>query len=230
MCRPVLLGLLAIILATVAILITHATPNSDRQQEIGLALDQYAAARTADQRSAVIDYLQHFDRKLVAGAVVDHIIASRTGIEATAYNGLVEALNPDGCLAVLDRLGKTDVSAAKGKLIVAMRHCQNMDCIQALEHCLDDKRAVLFEARGPRPRRVCDLAYDELYLKLRSDTRFGLDSSPRMKDVISEKTPIKSRDVLIAKLKAKLTGITPTASPSPSATPEQGKPATADIS
>jgi hypothetical protein len=96
-----------------------------------------------------------------------------------------------------------------------------------LEGCLDDKRPVPFEVHGTHPRRVCDLAYDELFLKLRSDSRYGLDASPKMKGVISERTTMKSRDALIAKLKAKLAETLP--SPSPSATPEPIKPATAAI-
>ena len=192
-----------------------------------MALDQFAAAKTTDQRAAVVEFLRHFDHKLVASAVVDHIIASRTGTEATAFNGLVESLDPDGCAAVLDRLGKADVPAPKGKLIVALRHCQDAECFRALEACLADKRPVPFEAHGTHPRRVCDLAYDELFLKLRSDSRYGLDPSPKMKGVISEKTTIKNRDALIAKLKAKLAEKLP--SPSPSSTPEPPKPATAAI-
>jgi len=214
-----LIGLLAILLATLAPQSAWAQANTDRQQEIGMALDQYAAAKTTDQRAAAVEFLQHFDHKLVAAAVVDHIIASRTGVEATAFNELVEALTPDGCAALLDRFAKTDDPLVKGKLIVALRHCQNAECLRILEACLDDNRPVPFEAHGKHPRRVCDLAYDELFLKLRSDSRYGLDSSRRMKGVISEKTPIKARDALIAKLKAKLTP-----SPIPSATPVPAKP------
>ena len=181
-----------------------AQANTDRLQEVQMALDHYAEAKTADQRAAVIDYLQHLDRKLVTGAVIDHIIASRNGTEATAYNGLVASFNPDGCAALLDRLGKTDQPTAKGKLIVALRHCQGEESLRALASCLGDKRPVPFEARGAHPRRVCDLAYDELFLKLRSASRYGLDPSPKMKGVITAKTPVKARDTLIAKLKAQL--------------------------
>jgi hypothetical protein len=198
-----------------------------------MALDQYAAAKTADQRAAVVEFLQHFDQKLVAESVVDHIIASRNGTEATVFNELIAALNPGGCATLLDRLGKTDGPVAKGKLIVALRHCQSRGSLKALGACLNDKRSVPFEARGPNPRRVCDLAYDELYIKLRGNPLYGLDATPRMKGFIYENTPPKGRDTLIAKLKARLAKYppapVPSAAPSPSATPEQAKPATAAI-
>ena len=189
-----------------------AQSGADRQQEVEMALDHYTEAKTPDQRSAVTDYLGHLDRKLVAAAVIDHIIASRNGAEATAYNELLEAFAPDACTAVLDRLGKTDQATPKGKLIVALRHCQGDEPLHALTACLDDKRPVSFEAHGAHPRRVCDLAYDELFLKLRNDPRYGLDPTARMKELIGAKTPIKTRDALIAKLKSKL------AAPAPSAT------------
>ena len=236
----------ALILATVAMRPAWAQSDTARQQEIALALDQYAAAKTPGQRATVIEYLQHMDRKVVAGAVVDHIIASRTGTEATTFNELLATLNPDGCAAALDRLVIADQPIAKGKLIVALRHCQGEEAIQALATCLDDPRPVHFEARGANPRRVCDLAYDELFLKLRSDSHYGLDSSPRMRGIITAKTPVKARTVLIAKLKAALAAKVPTPSPSPSetpsatpsappsatpsATPDAPKPATAAIS
>jgi hypothetical protein len=206
----------------------RADTNADRQEEVEMAFDHYTAAKTEDQRTAVIDFLQHFDRKLVADALIDHIVGSENGAEATAYNKLIEALSPDGCAALLDRLGKTEDAVEKGKIIVAFRHCQSADAIHALAGCLDDKRPVPFEAHGSHPRRVCDLAYDELYLKLRSDPQYGLDSSSHMKGVITEKTPVKSRDTLIGKLKVNLAAAAPAASatPGPSASPAASASAT----
>lgn len=192
-----------------------------------MALDQYAEAKTDDQRTAVIDYLRHLDQKLVAATLIDQIIASRNGTEATFYSRMVQALNPDASAALLDRLEKTDDPTAKGKLIVALRHCQGGKSLQALEGCLDDKRLVLFESHGSHPRRVCDLAYDELFLKLRNDSHYGLDASPRMNGIITEKMPMNSRDTLIVKLKAKLAE--QIQSPAPSPAREPVKPATAAI-
>ena len=74
----------------------------------------------------------------------------------------------------------------------------------ALAAALADKRPVHFEAHGKFPRRVCDLAYDELYLKLRQDPKFGLDPSPKMKGVIREATPVPERDKLIKALAARM--------------------------
>jgi hypothetical protein len=186
---------------------------ADRQQDIEMAFDHYTAAKTDDQRAAVIDYLQQLDPRIVTQALVDHIVAAPNGVEATAFDKLVEVFIPEGCEAVINRLAKTDEPVAKGKLIVALRHCRDDDAIHALAGCLDDKRLVPFEARGTHPRRVCDLAYDELFLKLRDDPQYGLDPSPRMQGVITEKIPEKTRDALIASLQAKLAGV---ASPTPS--------------
>jgi len=194
---------------------------ADREQEIEMTLDHYTDAHTQDQRTAAVDYLKQFDHKLVANAVIDHIIASRDGVEATAFDKLIEDLNPDGGAAVIDRIPKTGDAVAKGKLVVALRHCEGDDCIRILTACLDDKRPVPFAAHGPNPRRVCDLAYDELFLKLRSNAYYELDPTPRMKGVITERTPTEDRDVLIERLKAKLaTAASPAPSPAPSATPE----------
>lgn len=216
------------ILAAAAMQPARGQSAGDRKQEVDLALDQYGAAQTADQRATVIDYLRHLDRKLVAGAVIEHIIASQNGDEATKYNTLIEIFAPDGCTAVLDRLAITDNPTAKGKLIVALRHCQSQESLHALAACLGDQRPFLFEVHGPLPRRVCDLAYDELFLKLRNDRHYGLDPSPRMNGLITEKTAVKTRDTLISELKAKLAHI-PLPSASPSATPEPAKPATASV-
>jgi len=202
---------LALALVAVAPLL-HADPLADRKAEIEMAFDQYVAAKTEDQRTAVIDFLQHFDRPLVASALIDHIIASRTGEEATAYNKLVEGLNPDGCQALLDRLSIETDAIPKGKLIVALRHCQSPGAISALAASLDDTRPVPFAAHTSHPRRVCDLAYDELFLKLRNEPRYGLDTSSQMKGIILEKTPATERYALIAKLKQSLA---PTVSGSP---------------
>jgi hypothetical protein len=191
-------------------LLAFATPgaradkDADRHAEIEDAFDHYTAAKTDDQRAAIIDFLQHYDRKTVAGALIDHIVNSRSGNEATEFNKLIEALSPDGCMALLDRLAIEKEAVAKGKLIVALRHCQGREAIPALAACLDDKRPVKFEAKTPTPRRVCDLAYDELYLKLRTNPSYKLDNSPQMRDLISEKTPATKRDEMIERLRASL--------------------------
>jgi hypothetical protein len=219
-----LLALAAIILATAPARPARAQPGADRSQEVEMALGQYAEAKTPDQRATIVEYLQQLDRKMVAGAVVDHILSARNGTEATAFNDLVESFAPEGCAAVLDRLAKAAQPIPKGKLIVALRHCAGDETRSALESCLADKRPVLFEARGKQPRRVCDLAYDELFLKLRGDSRYGLDASPKMNGIITEKMPVKERDALIAKLKQKLSKKSP--SPAPTPPPEPAKPAT----
>jgi hypothetical protein len=217
----------ATILAIPLAIPARAQTTGDRRREIETALDNYAEAKTGDQRAAIIEYLRQLDRKQMAAALIDHIIASGNGIEATLYNDLIEVFKPDGCNAILDRLQNTDDAVAKGKLIVALRHCAGPDIDGALEGCLGDKRPVPFAAHGPLPRRVCDLAYDELFLKLRTDPRYGLDPSPRMRGIITEATPIKTRDTLIARLRSKLPVKVP--SPAPSVPPEITKPATAAI-
>lgn len=210
----------AVLLAAPATQPAWAQSSADQQQEVEMAFDHYTAARTDDQRAAILDYLQHLDHTMATTALIDHIIASRNGVEATAYDKLVQAFDPEGSAAIMDRLAKTDDPVAKGKLVVALRHCEGDPVVHALAACLDDVRPVLFEAHGAHPRRVCDLAYDELFLKLRDDPHYGLDPTPRMTGVITEKTPVKSRDVLIAKLKANLAAPA-SPSPAPSATPTQ---------
>lgn len=211
-----------------AILAAHtgwAQIDDARKQEVEMAFDHYTAAKTEDQRVAIIDYLQHFESKMVAGALIDHIVDSENGEQATAYDKLVAGLGPDGVAAVLDHMANTDDAVAKGKLVVALRHCQGPDVINALAGCLKDKRAVPFEAHGPHPRRVCDLAYDELFLKLRTDPRYGLDPSPKMIGIVTERTPVKARDGLIAKLRALIAANpapTATPPPSPAGSPETG--------
>lgn len=215
----------ALLVASLAAHVALAEPDAARQQEVEMAFDHYTSAKTEDQRVAIIDYLQHFESKMVAGALVDHIVAAENGEQATAFDRLVAGLGPDGSAAVLDRMAKAGDAVAKGKLVVALRHCQGPDVLHALTGCLDDKRTVAFEAHGAHPRRVCDLAYDELFLKLRTDPRYRLDPSPKMIGVITERTPVKSRDALIAKLRA-LIAKNPvpaaTPSPSPSVQPETG--------
>jgi hypothetical protein len=211
----------------------HALAQSppDRKQEIGMVLDQYGAAKTPSQRTAAVEYLKHFDRKLVAATLIDHILAARNGTEATGYSALIELLAPDGCVALLDRLEITDSAVEKGKLIVASRHCQGDETLHALIGCLDDQRPVPFEAHTAQPRRVCDFAYDELFLKLRSDLKYSLDPSPHMRGIITEKTSLKTRDALISAFKARLApapspSASPSAQPPPSGSP---RPATASI-
>ncbi len=205
-----------LVLATLAAHSALAQVDAARKQEVEMAFDQYTLAKTEDQRVAIIDFLQHFESKLVSGALVDHIVSAENGEEATAYDRLVAGLGADGVSAVIDKMGKTDDPIAKGKLVVALRHCSGPDVIQALTACMKDQRPVPFEAHGPHPRRVCDLAYDELFLKLRTDPVYGLDPSPKMVGVITERTPIKSRDELIASLQAKLVAHpAPARSPSP---------------
>jgi hypothetical protein len=218
----------AIILAVALAHPARAQTSTDRQREIETSLDDFAEAKTPAERATIIQYLQQLDHSQIAAALVDHIVNSRSGTEATTYNDLVETFEPDACFAAMDRLAKADQPAAKGKLIVALRHCQDESCIHALQSCLDDQRPVPFEAHGPLPRRVCDLAYDELFLKLRGDSRYALDPSPKMKGFISEKTLIKERDILIAKLKSKLSPVK-VPSPAPSVPPEIAKPATASV-
>ncbi len=215
------------VLAIAGALTARAQTSDDRRQEAEMAFDHYLTAKTDDQRVAIIDYLQHLDRKVVAGALVDHILSSQNGAEATAYNKLVEALNPDGCAAVIDRLATSTAPIAKGKLIVALRRCPSPEAIHALAACLGDKRPFLFAAHGAHPKRVCDMAYNELFLKLRADRRYHLDASRRMAGFITEKMPGKARDALIAKITKKLAAIpapTPSPEPSPAPSPAPAKP------
>lgn len=193
--------------------------NTDRQQQVQITLDQYAAARTPAQRAAVVDFLGHLGRKDVASGIVDHIVASRTGSEATKYDGLAGTFNPEACAAVMDRLAKADDPTVKGKMLVALRRCTGDDALKILAGSLDDKRPFRFEAHGEHPRRVCDAAYDELFLRLRKDAHYALDASPQMRGWIAEKMPVKTRDALIAKLKGKLDGKAFQSSPAPSASP-----------
>jgi hypothetical protein len=213
--------LLAAILACFVFASRHAGAQSttDRRQQVQMALDQYAAAKTQDQRATILDFLQHLDRKTVAAAVVDHILAAHSGVEATVYNGLIENLAPESCAALLDRVAGSDSPTEKGKLLVALRHCGGEAAVQALDASLADKRPVLFESHSAHPRRVCDMAYNELYLKLRDDPFYGLDPSTHLRGIITEKMPDKARDDAIAKLKAKLaqkpSPAPPSAAPSP---------------
>lgn len=200
--------------------------NADRQQEVEMAFDHFIAAKSPDQRASIADYLRQLGIKVVGPALTDHILAARDGVEATSYDKLVEALGQDGCSAVLDRLQTATDPISKGKLIVALRHCQSVDAVWALIGCLDDKRPFLFAAHGPHPRRVCDLAYDELFLKLRNDPHYGLDPSPKMTGVILERTPISERDASISKLRALIKAAeSSTDTPEPSASPSPAPPA-----
>jgi hypothetical protein len=212
-----------LLVATLAAHPGWAQVQDAQKQEVEMAFDHYTAATTEDQRVAIIDYLQHFESKLVAGALIDHIVNSDNGEQATAYDRLVAGLGPDGVSAVLDRIAETNQAVAVGKLVVALRHCEGPGVISALIGRLKDKRPVPFEARGAHPRRVCDLAYDELFLKLRADRQYHLDPSPKMNGIITERTPVKARDALIAKLQARIAAH-PVPSPSPAQTPETGPP------
>jgi len=188
----------------------RAQSSADRERDVESALDQYGAAKTPAERAAVFDFVQHLDRPLVAEAVVDHIVASRNGTEATLYGQLVAPLSPASCAALEARLKDATTPTVKGKLIVALRHCHGPGSFRDLIICLDDKRTVPFEAHGPAPRRVCDLAYDELFLKLRAVPQYGLDPTPRMRDAITETMPVRRRNSLIAKLKFNLLRFPPT--------------------
>ena len=191
-----------------------------------MALQEFGAAKTADQRATVVDYLHHFDTGLVTSIVINHIIASRSGREATMYNNLIDALKPDSYDGVLDRIESAPKPDAKSKLIVALRHCHGERTFHVLTGCLDDKRAVTFEARGPYPHRVCDLAYYVIYMKLRTEPDYHLGSLAEMTIFVDGVMPFKKRDDLIAKLKSRLAKKNPFSSPAP----VPARPATASVS
>ena len=153
---------------------------------------------------------------MVTSVVIDHIVAARNGTEATMYNNpAIDELKPDSYDAVLDRLESVDAADSKGKLIVALRHCHGQHTFRVLMTCLNDQRAVHFEARGPFPHRVCDMAYYVLYMKLQVDPEYHLVSLKEMKPFMDGVMPYKKRDEMIAKLKAHLANKNPFTEPSP---------------
>jgi hypothetical protein len=192
-----------------------AKPQGNHHEEVEIALQEFGAAKTAEQRAAVVEYLHLFDTGLVTSIVTNHIIEARNGLEATKYNNLVDALKPDSYDYVVDRIESVDSPDAKAKLIVTLRHCHGERTFQVLSACLDDKRPVKFEARGPYPHRVCDLSYYVIYMKLRMDADYHFRSLAEMKAFVDGALPFKKRDDMIAKLKSQLAKKNPFTSPSP---------------
>lgn len=214
------LGCLALLAAAQPL---RADSIAGRSQQLQMALDQYLAAKTPAQRSTVIDFLKQQAPAAVGAAIAQQIAEAQNGHDATEYAGLAENFAPAACQQITALLGSTPDAAVKGKMVVALAHCPGDDAVQALTACLDDQRPVTFEARGAHPRRVCDFAYDELFLKLRSQPRFGLDASSHKRGLITEKTTGAERDARIAKLKAQLAEKS-TPAPQPSPTPASSSP------
>ena len=212
----------AILLAAASTLpmAAQSLPGRDVQQQVQLTLDQFSEAKTDAQRGMAADFLQQLDRQTAIGAVIDRIVRSQNGEEATLYNGLIDKLKPEACPVLAKQLAQAADAEDKGKLVVALRHCGAAEAAGALTASLGDKRTVRFEAHGKNPRRVCDMAYDELFLKLRNDPKYGLDASPAMRGLIRESTPLAERDALVEKLSDKLAAQpAPVSAASPSPAP-----------
>jgi hypothetical protein len=157
-----------------------------------------------EEISGIVERLNRGDHEKVASAVVNAIQKANPGREIANYAALlpkVPSVKPD----ILRRIQSEPNPVLKARLINCVRDVKGTDVVKALIPQLDDKTPADSQQTGPFALRVCDYAFDSIYLHVHHIPDLGLDASTAMSDIIQRDIPIDWRDARIAKLKSGLT-------------------------
>lgn len=156
------------------------------------------------EAEAIVSRLNRADQHQLANAVTDAIRNAKTGREVADYASLMPRILSIKS-EILQKIGTEPDPVLKSRLINSCRYVKGADVLKALISQLDDKRAADSEQPGYFGFRVCDWAFNVIYMRLSNIPELGMDTSTAKSDSISHNVPIDWRDARIGKLKTGLT-------------------------
>jgi hypothetical protein len=166
------------------------------------------AAKSPDKKleaTQILERINHSDHETVAQAFVDSVTEANSRKVVFSYAQALPKLSRDVRSAVLNKLGAETDAIRKAKLIGALSVVEGPEVVKALFPLLDDRRkAEIAGAPWTDRFRVCDHAFNRIYMLVRRIPEIGLNAGPEMSDAIQTDVPIEWRDQRIAKLKSGL--------------------------
>jgi hypothetical protein len=166
------------------------------------------ATKSPDKKleaTQILERINRSDHKTVAQAFVDSVTEADSRKVVFSYAQALPKLSGDVRSAVLKKLGAETDAIRKAKLIGGLSVIEGPDVVKALFPLLDNReKAEIAGAPWTDRFRVCDHAYNRIYLLVRRVRELGLNAGPEMSDAIQTDVPIEWRDARIAKLKQRL--------------------------
>lgn len=161
------------------------------------------SAPEREQAAAIVDRLNQANDREAAEAFIAAVRDAKAEREVVDYRVLLPKL-PRIKDHILRRINVEQDPMLKGRLIICVGKLKGADVVKRLFAQLDDKRPV--DSRdGPSTLRICDYAFDIIYVRVAHIPELGLDHSSDMSDSIVRDVRMGSREARIAKLKKGLT-------------------------
>jgi hypothetical protein len=170
-----------------------------RVTEIHPEAQAHSPAETAELK-AIVDRLNSQAPQTTVNVIANEVRNAKRNKVVPAYTAFlpyVPSLKPE----LLSRISAETDPVTKGRLIYCTWKIKGADVVKTLFAQLDDKRPAE-QSAGPSAERVCDCAFNVIYVRVARISELGLDSSTAMSDSIQPGVPIGWRDARIAKLKA----------------------------
>jgi hypothetical protein len=162
--------------------------------------NQIHSAAEKTELNMIVQRLNDHAPSTTVSVIANNVRNAKRNKEIPAYTALLPRL-PSLKQEILQRIAAESDPVTKGRLIYCTWRIKGADVIKTLVAQLDDKRPAEQPA-GPSAERVCDCAFNVIYVRVARISELGLDSSTAMSDSIQPGVPIGWRDARIAKLKA----------------------------
>jgi hypothetical protein len=157
----------------------------------------------AAQAEDALKSFRNVDRAILIKVVLGRIAMEKDHKKIGKCILVLQQLDPSPKEELLAELNRESDAGRKGNLLMTLRGFQGRDVLRTLVAELDDMRAFEHLRRvGPDSLRICDYAFDDLYLRLRAIPELQLSNGPERSDLIVNGTPVPWRDARIARLKA----------------------------
>ena len=160
------------------------------------------SADEQDRLRAIMARLANGEPREVVAAMVEGLRRQKRNREIPAYREVLPQL-PSLKQEMLREIRLQSDATVKAGLIACISRVKGAEVIRALLPPLDDHR--LAGQGGLSELRVCDYAFNAVYLRVAQIRELGLDYTSAMSDAIHESIPLERRDERIAKLKSALT-------------------------
>jgi hypothetical protein len=163
------------------------------------------AKKSQDQKleaTQILERVNDSNPEIVAQAFVDSVTEANSRKVVFAYAQALPKLGRDARLAIFNKVGAERDAVPKAKLIGALYVVEGPDVVRALFPALEDRRkAEIADEPWTDSFRVCDHAYNRIYLLVRHIRELGLNAGTEMSDAVQTGVPMDWRDARIAKLK-----------------------------
>ncbi len=162
--------------------------------------------RDSDEKAEtnkIVERLNQQDTHAVASQLLSAIQDASSRKQIGSYAALLPKLHPEVKAAVLARLIAEPDANQKARLVRALYFAEGSDVVKALFSQLNDTRPADIDGNAASTAmRVCDYAFNRIYMLVRNIPELELNAGTEMSDAIQIGVPVEWRDARIAKLKA----------------------------